>query len=57
MEGTPADTMLVCIVKPKDAARPIDREKLAQWLHVRTNTPRERIDVKQDMREEPVKRD
>ncbi len=57
VEGTPADTMLVCIVKPKDAAQPVDREKLAQWLHVRTNTPREHIDVKQDVpqaRTEPL---
>ncbi len=35
VDGTPSDTTLICVVKPRDAAQPIDRTTLVNWLKVR----------------------
>lgn len=34
--GKPLDTLLVCVITPKDFQRQIDREQLRKWLSVRT---------------------
>lgn len=36
MQGVPRDTMLMCLVTPRDAQQAVDAETLTQWLRVRT---------------------
>lgn len=36
VSGLAVDTLLVCVITPKDDQLPVDREKLRQWLAVRT---------------------
>ena len=46
--GSALDTMLVCVVSPLDANGGIDREKLMQWLRIRTNVDKVKIFVEQN---------
>lgn len=36
MEGQAQDTLLLCLVTPRDSLQPMDAETLKQWLRVRT---------------------
>lgn len=36
VSGAPIDTTLICVVTPKQASKPIDRETLTNWLRIRT---------------------
>ena len=36
IDGTPRDTLLVCVATPRDATAPVDRETLKRWLQIRT---------------------
>lgn len=36
VSGLAVDTLLVCVITPKDDQLPVDREKLRRWLAVRT---------------------
>ena len=47
-EGMPADTMLICVVSPLDAAAELDREKLMRWLRIRTNIDKVKIFVENE---------
>ena len=42
-EGAALDTMLVCVVSQLDAHAGIDRDKLMQWLRIRTNIDKVKI--------------
>ena len=41
--GTPVDTMLVCVVTPLDSGREFDRDRLEQWLRIRTDVKNVKI--------------
>ena len=43
--GEALDTMLVCVVSPLDAHGELDRDKLMQWLRIRTNIDKVKIFV------------
>lgn len=47
-KGSALDTMLVCVVSPLDANGGIDREKLMQWLRIRTNIDKVKIFIEQE---------
>ena len=38
VDGTPRDTVVVCVVAPSDPADSVDRATLARWLRIRTKT-------------------
>ena len=44
-QGAALDTMLVCVVSPLEAKDELDREKLMQWLRIRTNIDKVKIFV------------
>ena len=46
-EGRPTDTMLICVVMPLDAKLGLEREKLMQWLQIRTKVDKVKIFVEE----------
>ena len=44
-QGSPRDTMLICVVWPVDAAAPVEGEKLMEWLRIRTKIDKVKIFV------------
>lgn len=44
-KGEALDTMLICVVTPLDRNSKLDREKLLQWLRIRTNVDNVKIFV------------
>lgn len=50
-DGTALDTMLICVVAPRDASEPLDRTTLAEWLRIRTKIERVKIFVEEPAEE------
>ena len=46
-KGKALDTMLVCVVSPLNVKEGIDREKLMEWLQIRTNVDNVKIFIEQ----------
>lgn len=42
-DGSAGETVVLCIVTPRDASRPVDEERLRKWLEVRTETEKVKI--------------
>ena len=48
VSGQPLDTLLVCVVTPKEGGDAIDRQTLAQWLRVRTKVSNVKLFVESE---------
>lgn len=48
VSGQPLDTLLVCVVTPKERGDAIDRQTLAQWLRVRTKVSNVKLFVESE---------
>ena len=47
IDGTPRDTVLVCVAAPRDAAAPVDRATLRRWLQIRTKIGNVKLFIEQ----------
>jgi len=51
IEGKSLDTTLICMVRPKNYGKVVDRQKLEEWLKIRTNASKVQIYVRQKKEE------